>query len=152
MSMTMKKYVNDWDEFPFFSPFEKLGLEVSKLFGMPEWAGFQNEKGLATNLFTEGNDLIVRSNIPGMKPEDISVNVKDNILTIDAERKNDSEQKEKKFIRNERVQRQFHGTISLPAGAQSDKVTADYKDGILTVRIPRTQKAQPKQIAVSCNQ
>lgn len=152
MSMTMKKYVNDWDEFPFFSPFEKLGLEVSKLFGMPEWAGFQNEKGLPTNLFTEGNDLIVRSNIPGMKPEEISVNVKDNILTIDAERKNNSEQKEKKFIRNERIQTQFHGTINLPAGTQSDKVTADYKDGVLTIRVPRTQKAQPKQIAISCNQ
>lgn len=154
--MLMKRQnVNDWNEFGFFNPFEKWGLEMSKLLGVPFWDEVQSASlentGLSTNLFTEGNNLVVRSNIPGVKPEEISVHVKDNILTIDAERKSEENTNQsKKYFRKERVQSQFHGTISLPAGSQVDQVKADYKDGVLTVRIPRAEKTQPKQICVAC--
>ncbi len=157
MSMLVKRAnVNDWNDFGFFNPWERFGLEMSKLLNTPFWEGPQYSplegEELSTNLFTDGNNLIVRSGIPGVKPEDINVNVKDNILTIEADRKSQesAENKGKKYLRTERSQNHFHSTISLPADVQVDKVTADYKDGVLTVKVPRAEKTQPKQICVAC--
>lgn len=147
--------MNDWNEFDLFNSFDKLGLEINKLFGLP-FNGFRanpalEDEGLSTNLYTEGNDLIFRSSIPGVAPEQISVNVKDNFLSIEAERKSEkSDETQPKYLRRERSQSRYHGTITLPEGARVDKVTAEYKDGVLTVRVPRAEKPQPKQICVSC--
>jgi|LSQX01.3.fsa_nt_gb HSP20 family protein len=153
--LVTRQNMNDWNEFDLFNSFDKLGLEINKLFGFP-FNGFRanpamEDEGLSTNLYSEGNDLIFRSNIPGVAPEQISVNVKDNVLSIDAERKSEkSDEAQPKYFRRERSQSRFYGTITLPEGAQVDKVTAEYKDGVLTVRVPRAEKPQPKKICVSC--
>jgi HSP20 family protein len=153
--LVTRQNINDWNEFDLFNSFDRLGLAINKLFGLP-FSGFRanpamEDEGLSTNLYAEGNDLIFRTNIPGVAPEQISVDVKDNVLSIDAKRKSEtSDEAQPKYLRRERSQSHFHGTITLPEGAQVDKVTAEYKDGVLTVRVPRAEKPQPKQICVSC--
>ncbi|MDI9400419.1 MAG: Hsp20/alpha crystallin family protein [Limisphaerales bacterium] len=153
--LVRRQNINDWSQFDLFNSFERLGLEINKLCGFP-FHGFRanstlEEENLCSNLFTDGNDLIFRSSIPGVAPEQISVNVKDNVLSIEAERESEeTDETQSKYFRRERLQSRFHGTVTLPEGAQVDKVSAEYKDGILTVRVPRAEKPQPKQIYVSC--
>lgn len=157
MNNLMRKQNNQWDLFGGFDPFEKWSREMNRMFGFPFFAGhkeFLEGDKLNTNLYTEGNNLIVQSNIPGLKPENISVNVKDNILTIDAENKSTENEnnKNKKFYRNERIQTRYHQTISLPAKTQIDKITADYKEGVLTIRLPKAEDSSKKQICVKCDE
>lgn len=93
-------------------------------------------------------NLIVKAELPGMKKDDIKVSVRDNILTISGERKQETETKDKTFHRIERCYGEFHRVITLPSEVDADKVKASYKDGILNITLPKPESAKPKQIDV----
>ncbi|HMU56507.1 MAG TPA: Hsp20/alpha crystallin family protein, partial [Nitrospira sp.] len=82
------------------------------------------------------------------KKEDIKLNVHDDILTITGERKYEKEEKGKKYHRVERAYGSFMRSFTLPEDADGTKVTAEYKDGMLNVRLPKSEKAKPKTIEV----
>ncbi len=88
--------------------------------------------------------------LPGMKPEDVHVEFKDSHLWITGERKHEEEQKGKTYHRVERRYGSFRRVIALGNEVDADKVQASYKDGILTVDIPKVAAAQPRRIEVKC--
>ncbi len=98
----------------------------------------------------EGNDhqLVIKAELPDMKREDITVTFENNVLTLKGERKVEEEVARDRFQRLER----FHGTFSrsftLPATVDPANISANYKDGVLTVRLPQRAEAKPKQIVV----
>jgi HSP20 family protein len=96
---------------------------------------------------SNGN-LMVRAEIPGMKKEDIKVSVKEDMLTISGERKQENETRDKTFHRIERSYGQFRRMIRLPAEVDADKVKATYKDGVLNVTLPKPESMKPKHIDV----
>ena len=92
----------------------------------------------------EGDEnIVVTAELPGLKPEDVKVTVEDNVLTIEGEKKNESESGKG---RTYRVERSFR----LPA-VDADSISASYSEGILKVTLPKPENAKPKQISVSVN-
>jgi HSP20 family protein len=86
--------------------------------------------------------------LPGVKQEDVEVNVEDRVLTLRGERREKKEEKGKKYHRMESSYGSFMRSFTLPADADEDKVAADYNDGLLSVRIPRTAPTESKARAV----
>lgn len=96
---------------------------------------------------SNGN-LMVKAEIPGMKKENIKVSVKEDMLTISGERKQENETRDKTYHRIERSYGQFRRMIRLPAEVDADKVKASYKDGVLSVTLPKPESMKPKHIDV----
>ncbi|MCM8763444.1 MAG: Hsp20/alpha crystallin family protein [Candidatus Omnitrophica bacterium] len=92
--------------------------------------------------------IVIKVDLPGVKQSDIDVSVSGDILTIKGERKQEQEIKEKKLHRIERFYGSFSRSLSLPDFVDSSKISAVYKDGVLEVTLPKTEKAKPKQIKV----
>jgi len=86
--------------------------------------------------------------IPGLKKEDIAVSVHDGVLTVSGERKSETDVKEGTVHRRERFYGKFSRSVSLPSAVRADKVGAAYKDGVLTVEIPKAEEAKPKTVEV----
>jgi HSP20 family protein len=94
------------------------------------------------------DSLIVRAEIPGMKKEDIKIQTVAGSLTISGERKHEVEEKERHFHRVERSYGKFHRMIALPVDVESDKAKASYKDGVLEITFPKSEKAKAREIEI----
>jgi HSP20 family protein len=103
----------------------------------------------ALDLSQDKDNVFVKVELPGMKKEEISITLHEGVLTISGERKHEEEKKAGDVFRSERFFGKFHRSVALPAAVKTDKVAAAYKDGILTVTLPKAEEAKPKQIAVS---
>jgi HSP20 family protein len=113
------------------------------------------EEGLRTGMWTpavdiyENNDfVVVKAELPGVEKNLISVEVKDGILSLRGERKFEKEVKEESYHRIERSYGSFQRSFSLPVSVDQNKVTAQFNDGVLEVKLPKKEKAKPKQIQV----
>jgi HSP20 family protein len=93
-------------------------------------------------------EYLIKAEIPEMKKEDIKISVEDNVLSISGERKYEKEEKGKKYHRVERAYGRFLRSFTLPDDADGSKVGAEYKDGVLKVHLPKSEKAKPKTIEV----
>ena len=101
------------------------------------------------DIFESGNhELVIKTELPDMKKDDIEITVENNTLTLRGEKKMDSEIREEHCHRIERTYGAFSRTFSLPATVDTSKVSADYKNGVLTVKLPVREEAKPKQIPV----
>lgn len=87
-------------------------------------------------VFERNNRFMVRADLPGMKKEDIKINVQDNVLTIEGERKVEEDVKKDGFHRTERAYGTFFRSLPLPEGIKLDKVDASFKDGVLEISMP----------------
>ena len=96
----------------------------------------------------EGN-LVLKAELPGIEPKDVDVRVENNVLTLRGERKFDSEVKREKFHRVERAYGSFSRSFTLPSVVDTEKIKAEYKDGVLRVALPTREEAKPKQISIA---
>jgi len=101
------------------------------------------------NIRESKDDVILTFEVPGMKKEDIKVTVKENVLTVSGERKEVVEQQEQQFVRNEILTGSFSRSFTLPESVDTDKITADYKNGLLDVKLAKKEAVKPKEIEVS---
>jgi HSP20 family protein len=90
----------------------------------------------------------LHADLPGMKKEDIKIEIQDNMLTLRGERKLEDEKKNKNFRLTERFYGQFIRTFTLPENVNRDQIEAEFKDGVLKLAIPKVEKAKPKEIEV----
>ncbi len=102
----------------------------------------------AIDIAENDGNIEIRAEIPGMNKEDLKVVVEGDVLSISGERKKESETKDKKYHRIERYYGKFNRIINLPYAVESDKVKAQYKDGILTITLPKPESAKSKEIEV----
>ena len=116
---------------------------------------FSDEESWATAGFVPAVDIIERDNeyvleaeVPGLKKDEIRIDLKDGVLTISGERKYEDEEKKDKYTRVERCYGSFTRSFTLPDHVETDKIDASYKDGVLTVTLPKGEKARPKAIDV----
>ena len=142
-----------------WSPVEQLSTlreEINGLFDSPfgeltRHMELFNGWTPALDVYEDKDNLIVKAELPGMKREEIDISFHDGTLTISGERKYEQKNQDAETYRAERFFGKFHRTLALPKPVQSDKATATYKDGILTVTLPKTEEAKPKQIQVKVN-
>jgi HSP20 family protein len=102
----------------------------------------------ALDVYEENDDIIVKAELPGLTKDDIEVNVTDHQLTLKGEKKKKEEIKEDDYYRCERSFGSFSRVVDLPADIQTDKAKASFKDGLLEIRVPKTEEAKKKHIKV----
>lgn len=140
---------------PGFGRLTNLRDEIDRLFEVPlaelTHASQQLFSGWnpAIDMHEDKDNLYVRVELPGMKKEEIEVSLHEGTLTISGERKRDTKQESGEVYRSERFFGRFQRTVMLPSAVASDKVKAQYKDGVLSITLPKTEEAKPKQIDVS---
>ena len=98
--------------------------------------------------FHRENELVVRTELPGVKPEDIDVHVEDRTLVIRGERRLEEQIAEGNFVRAERVYGSFERSVLLPEGTDGSAVAASYDNGVLEVRVPHPKAMQPQKVQV----
>jgi HSP20 family protein len=137
-----------------FGRLTDLRDEIDRLFEAP-LAGLARGSQLlsgwtpALDVYEDKDNLYVKAELPGMKREDIEVTLHDGTLSISGERKNESKHEDADVYRSERFFGRFQRTVALSSTVAADKVKAQYKDGILTVTLPKTEEAKPKYIDVN---
>lgn len=137
-------------------PLAHLHDEMDDLFGRfsGDWTGLplsspRREMWWPVLDIAERDDaVVVKAEIPGMNSEDIDISVQGNILTISGEKKNTTEQKEENYYHVERRYGSFHRNISLPSGVNANKIEATYREGVLTVTMPKKEESKPKKVTV----
>ncbi|HXM97311.1 MAG TPA: Hsp20/alpha crystallin family protein [Candidatus Dormibacteraeota bacterium] len=103
----------------------------------------------AVDIFETEHELVVKADLPDVKPEELDVRVENNILTIRGERKFEKKVNESNYLRVERAYGAFSRSFSLANTVNSDAIKAAYKNGVLTLSIPKREEAKPKQIKVN---
>jgi len=101
------------------------------------------------DIYENGDSLVLKAELPGLEPKDVEIRVEDNTLYLKGERKFEKEVKEQNYHRVERSYGTFTRSFSLPNSIDSDKVQAEYKDGILTLTMPKREEAKPKTIKIN---
>lgn len=97
------------------------------------------------DIFEEGDTIVVKSELPGMTRADIEVNLTNDTITLSGEKKKEEKIEKKNYYRMERSYGSFRRSFALPAEVQTDKAKASFKDGVLEVRIPKTEAAKKKE-------
>jgi len=100
------------------------------------------------DIYTAGNEVVVKAELPGMKREEINVRIVDNELLLFGEKRSEERVEEKDYIRVERSYGTFRRTLRLPEGVVTDKTRASFKDGVLEVRMPREARSVGKAITI----
>jgi HSP20 family protein len=102
----------------------------------------------AVDIFETNEAIVLKAELPGITVQDISVEVKDNTLTLKGEKKFEKEVKEENYHRVERSYGSFQRAFTLPGTIHQEKVKAKFKDGILEITLPKVEEAKPKQVKV----
>ncbi|HEY6129220.1 MAG TPA: Hsp20/alpha crystallin family protein [Candidatus Acidoferrum sp.] len=129
-------------EFQLNNLFKDFFGRVSQEQNLTTWAP-------AVDIYEGEHELVVKADLPDVKSEDLDVRVENNILTIRGERKFEKKVDEKNYLRVERAYGSFARSFSLASTVNTDAIKADYKDGVLTLNIPKREEAKPKQIKVN---
>lgn len=103
----------------------------------------------AVDIFENDDNIVLKAELPGIDPKDVEVRVEENTLYLKGERKFEKEVKEDNYHRIERSYGLFARSFSLPGSIDTDKVDAAYKDGVLTLTIPKRGEAKPKAIKIN---
>ncbi len=153
----MKNYPTikrDWSLDPF-SELENLQREMNKLFDFsfhgPEFSNTSLLGGRwapSIDLYDSKDNIVVKTDLPGVSKGDIEVMIQDNMLTIKGEKKRSSDMKEEDYFRTERFIGTFHRSISLPTSVDRDNAQASYNNGVLELTLPKKEEAKPKQIKI----
>ena len=134
------------------NPFEgllALQRDLERAFGAPRF-GLQGANSVfpPVNVFNDADGIVIRAEVPGFEPEQIDVSVESHTLVIKGERLAEKHAKPGSYHRLERQYGRFARSIALPRNLNTSAVTAECRNGLLTIRIPKTEEAKPKQIPV----
>jgi HSP20 family protein len=106
----------------------------------------------AVDIYENAQNLVLKAELPGFDPKDVEVRVEDGTLHLKGERKFESDVKKENYHRIERSYGSFARTFSLPSSVNADNVTAEYKDGVLTLTLPKKEEAKPKTIKIQVSE
>jgi HSP20 family protein len=132
----MRQVMDRFFDEPFLDP-QRLWLQ------RPE--GFP----LALDVVENDEDYIVKASIPGVDPDQVEITLTDNVLTIKGESKSESDSEQKNYHVRERRYGSFMRSVTLPTAVDADKVDATHENGVLTLRLPKTEAVKPKRISVN---
>jgi HSP20 family protein len=140
----------NWPSFERLSTFRD---EIDRLFDSPiatvaRTSQFLNSWAPAIDLYEDKDNFVIKAEVPGVTKEDIAVSLHDGALSISGERKGEEKYQESGVYRAERFLGRFQRTVILPKAVEAEKVKANYKDGVLTVTLPKTEEAKPKPIEI----
>ena len=128
---------------PFFEPFNEMDKYLTN-FPADKQVGFVP----SFDIYQDKDNLMLETPLVGIKPEDISISIENNVLTLAGKTEKKSEVDEKNYYRKEIRSGSFHRSIALPLPVSGDKAKAEYEDGILKIIIPKEEKIKPKSVKI----
>lgn len=136
-----------------FLELEDMQSRLNRIFGdeslrRQNEAPFFTDWAPAVDVQETDKEYLVKADLPDVKKEDVRVEFEDGVLTVEGERKQEKEEKGKKFHRVERAYGKFVRRFSLPSGVDGANVKAEFKDGVLNVHLPKSEAVRPKSIEV----
>ena len=124
----------------FDDPFFRVG-QMDDDAGMGMW-------NPAVDLYEKDDHFMIKAELPGVNKDDIKIDLQDQLLTLSGERTYDNEIKEENYYRRERSYGKFQRAFTLPADVDSDKIKAEFKDGLLQIEVPKPEGKKAKQVTV----
>ena len=141
-----------WDP---FRELEDVSTRLNRLFNQPFGRRLMEDEGSllaewapAVDVQETDAEYLIKADLPEVKKEDVRVELQDGMLCLQGERKQEREEKGKKFHRMERAYGRFERRLALPSEVDPQKVAAEFKDGVLKVHLPKSPSAKPKSIEV----
>ena len=140
-----------------FSPsteFRRLQREIDRIFD-GYWPTRENGDTEAAvwspriDLSETEDAYVVRVDVPGVSKDDLEINFHDGTLSVSGNRKSFEKEEQENYLRVERAFGHFYRSFALPASVISDNISANYEDGVLTVRVPKAEESRPRRIQVS---
>jgi HSP20 family protein len=139
----------EWTEWDPFAQLRRLQEEMMQLFDTSiARAPLTQAMIPACDVFEDKDNIIVKTDLPGLTREEIDISIQDNVLTFRGEKKHEEQIKEENCYRLERMYGSFSRSIELPTTVDANKVSAIFKNGVLSITLPKTEEAKPKQIKV----
>jgi len=143
--------ITRWDPFRGLTTLQE---QMNRLFEDTLFRGRSSDSALTTwspavDAYETENELVVKADLPDLDEKDLDVRVENNMLTIHGERKLEQSVSEDNYLRIERAYGSFSRSFSLPNTVNADAIKAEYRNGVLTVRMPKREESKPKQIKVS---
>ncbi len=146
--------ITRWEPFrDLLSTQDRFNRLFNQAFGRAFEGGSDDELGTrswtpAVDIYETGGSLVVKADLPGVDPKDFEVRVEENTLYLKGDRKFEDEVKKGNYHRVERAYGTFMRSFNLPGSVDPDKVAAEYKDGLLTITIPKREEAKPKTVRI----
>jgi HSP20 family protein len=142
-----------------YQPFQGLSTlhdQVNRLFNETLFRGQVEDSAITTwapsvDIYETPNELVVKADLPDVDEKDIDICVENNLLTLRGERKFDKNVSEDNYLRVERTYGAFSRSFSLPNTVNAEGIHAEYKNGVLTVNLPKREETKPRQVKVSVN-
>lgn len=138
-----------------FRDLEEMSERFGRLFGRVPAQRSEGKEAITmadwtpvVDISEDPQEYVIRVELPGVRKEDVKVTVQDGVLTVQGERKQEHEEKGKRFHRIERIYGTFVRSFTVPDDADEAKVAAEFRDGMLNIHLPKTEKAKPKSIDV----
>ena len=140
-----------------FTPIEELRRDLDRIFDemvpFTWWKEEGEENGLKlwapkTDMTENEDQYLIHVDLPGIPKKDVKVSYKDNRLTISGERKKEEKEEKDNFLRKERYFGSFVRTFTLPVDVKEDNIKANFKDGVLTVTVPKAEVSKPKTVEI----
>jgi len=136
--------------------FERLHDEMDKLFrgyntGSSGRIDSEASCSLSVDIIEDKDKVMLKAELPGVDPDAVDISVEDNVLSITGEKKLDNEDRKEDYLRIERYYGKFSRSFSLPPYVDSSKIVANYKDGVLTLDLPKKPETRPRQIKVKAS-
>jgi HSP20 family protein len=134
-----------------WEPFAELGelrSRFDRIFG--ELSADQSRAWAPSiDVVRDNGNLVIRADVPGLKPEEVKIEVKDDILTVSGEHEESKEEKDKDFLRRERRYGSFSRSMALPAGVEAKKIKAKTHDGVVEVTIPLPKEPTKETVKIT---
>jgi HSP20 family protein len=144
-----------WEPFRELAALQnEMGRWMSQVAGVGGLAGNgQSSTWMpAVDIWETDKELVLSFDLPGIPEDKIAVELEDNILTVTGERERTQEHSNDRFYRFERRYGSFSRSVTLPTGVSEDSIQADYKDGVLEVRVPKPDEQKPKRIQIGSHE
>ncbi len=137
-----------------FDPFRDITTlrdEMNRLFNRTVGDGVSSGSAWtpAVDIFDTDQAIVLRAELPGLDPDDIEIEVDDNVLSLKGERRFEETVQEGRYYRLERAYGRFQRSVTLPQGVKADEISATFDKGVLSVRVPKAEEVRPRKIAVT---
>ncbi len=127
--------------------FDESFRGINRRSGEEDWVG--GSWAPAVDIYEQNGNIVLKAELPGVDAKDVDVRVENNILTLSGERKLENEVKRENYHRVERAYGSFTRSFTLPNVVDTEKIKAEYKDGLLRMTLPKKDEARPKQISIN---
>jgi HSP20 family protein len=138
-----------WDPFSEFRGLRRaMDRGVFEFYGPTVWRNAETSLTFPVDLSETDGQVVVKAALPGIQPEDVDISVIDGVLTIEGETKSEEKSEAENYHRREIRYGAFSRAITLPTEVDDARAEAEFRDGVLTVTLPKAEEARPKQIKV----